>query len=128
MFFFFKQKTAYEMRISDWSSDVCSSDLAIDDGPALFRWYFTDKWRKTVHAKKAAWPDTDISGLLEGSSLMAITTAFAERQTEYGALDPYFAEYTLAHETLSASPTPHAHNRAPEGAAGTNDHVHGLQA
>src|SRR3546814_4391362 len=26
--FFFKQKTAYEMRISDWSSDVCSSDLA----------------------------------------------------------------------------------------------------
>src|SRR3546814_5975407 len=34
-FFFFKQKTAYEMRISDWSSDVCSSDLqdlsGIDD-------------------------------------------------------------------------------------------------
>src|SRR3546814_1735665 len=28
-FFFFKQKTAYEMRISDWSSDVCSSDLCI---------------------------------------------------------------------------------------------------
>src|SRR3546814_11618145 len=28
-FFFFKQKTAYEMRISDWSSDVCSSDLSI---------------------------------------------------------------------------------------------------
>src|SRR3546814_6176446 len=27
MFFFFKQKTAYEVRISDWSSDVCSSDL-----------------------------------------------------------------------------------------------------
>src|SRR3546814_5134246 len=34
VFFFFKQKTAYEMRISDWSSDVCSSDLhriQIDD-------------------------------------------------------------------------------------------------
>src|SRR3546814_7833304 len=31
-FFFFKQKTAYEMRISDWSSDVCSSDLILDDG------------------------------------------------------------------------------------------------
>src|SRR3546814_1801272 len=29
-FFFFKQKTAYEMRISDWSSDVCSSDLTLD--------------------------------------------------------------------------------------------------
>src|SRR3546814_3217177 len=31
LFFFFKQKTAYEMRISDWSSDVCSSDL-LDQG------------------------------------------------------------------------------------------------
>src|SRR3546814_5971213 len=30
VFFFFKQKTAYEMRISDWSSDVCASDLAMD--------------------------------------------------------------------------------------------------
>src|SRR3546814_10729659 len=30
--FFFKQKTAYEMRISDWSSDVCSSDLVRPDG------------------------------------------------------------------------------------------------
>src|SRR3546814_2520587 len=29
--FFFKQKTAYEMRISDWSSDVCSSDLVLPD-------------------------------------------------------------------------------------------------
>src|SRR3546814_12727143 len=29
MFFFFNQKTAYEMRISDWSSDVCSSDLLV---------------------------------------------------------------------------------------------------
>src|SRR3546814_6592218 len=32
VFFFFKQKTAYDMRISDWSSDVCSSDLL---GPLL---------------------------------------------------------------------------------------------
>src|SRR3546814_6646297 len=46
VFFVFKQKTAYEMRISDWSSDVCSSDLAENrlrnrrleaDGPLLFR-------------------------------------------------------------------------------------------
>src|SRR3546814_5878626 len=33
--FFFKQKTAYEMRISDWSSDVCSSDL-------MQRWFAAD--------------------------------------------------------------------------------------
>src|SRR3546814_2171347 len=35
-FFFFKQKTAYEMRISDWSSDVCSSDLLIVFGVIAF--------------------------------------------------------------------------------------------
>src|SRR3546814_8188115 len=52
--FFFKQKTAYEMRISDWSSDVCSSDLvkpcyAVDKtvdlshaGVALFQMSFQD--------------------------------------------------------------------------------------
>src|SRR3546814_4514890 len=34
--FFFKQKTAYEMRISDWSSDVCSSDL-VDDPAGIDR-------------------------------------------------------------------------------------------
>src|SRR3546814_10378464 len=33
-FFVFKQKTAYEMRISDWSSDVCSSDLSFADADA----------------------------------------------------------------------------------------------
>src|SRR3546814_7482585 len=37
IFFFFKQKTAYEMRISDWSSDVCSSDLFCGTGQRLSR-------------------------------------------------------------------------------------------
>src|SRR3546814_3808567 len=37
-FFFFKQKTAYEMRISDWSSDVCSSDLETLTGDVLVTW------------------------------------------------------------------------------------------
>src|SRR3546814_15496579 len=36
-FFFFKQKTAYEMRISDWSSDVCSSDLNVVRDPELLK-------------------------------------------------------------------------------------------
>src|SRR3546814_9675274 len=37
VFFFFKQKTAYEMRISDWSSDVCSSDLIATDSSEVVR-------------------------------------------------------------------------------------------
>src|SRR3546814_6245172 len=36
--FFFKQKTAYDMRISDWSSDVCSSDLISVDHTTIYRW------------------------------------------------------------------------------------------
>src|SRR3546814_7841172 len=47
-FFFFKQKTAYEMRISDWSSDVCSSDLFMlqyayrEYDYYWYDWYFRD--------------------------------------------------------------------------------------
>src|SRR3546814_7752812 len=40
VFFFFKQKTAYEMRISDWSSDVCSSDLRPISRPRAVEWGF----------------------------------------------------------------------------------------
>src|SRR3546814_1247796 len=47
VFFFFKQKTAYEMRISDWSSDVCSSDLFPHDAKA---------YAFTGDALKKAWP------------------------------------------------------------------------
>src|SRR3546814_5481286 len=43
VFFFFKQKTAYEMRISDWSSDVCSSDLDV------FRTLATESLADRVH-------------------------------------------------------------------------------
>src|SRR3546814_575111 len=39
-FFFFKKKTAYEMRISDWSSDVCSSDLGAE--PKLLHFLYSD--------------------------------------------------------------------------------------
>src|SRR3546814_2248981 len=46
MFFFFKQKTAYEMRISDWSSDVCSSDL-YDLKPKGLVWLHS-KWSSAV--------------------------------------------------------------------------------
>src|SRR3546814_2440241 len=42
-FFFFKQKTAYEMRISDWSSDVCSSDLAGTIASLPFMVYVTGR-------------------------------------------------------------------------------------
>src|SRR3546814_8667818 len=53
LLFFFKQKTAYEMRISDWSSDVCSSDLAATghgDVRAFLEW----RLRHALSLSKAA--------------------------------------------------------------------------
>src|SRR3546814_3349411 len=47
VFFFFKQKTAYEMRISDWSSDVCSSDLPLENQHA-FRLQHSEALGKTA--------------------------------------------------------------------------------
>src|SRR3546814_7874505 len=51
MFFFFKQKTAYEMRISDWSSDVCSSDLFHAVLLTLRAW--GEAWCKAPGAERA---------------------------------------------------------------------------
>jgi len=83
-----------------------STVVAIDTGPHIFRWYFTEKWRETVRAKLAAWPDLNTQPLLQDKTLLGITTRFAETHTEYGALDPYFAVYTLSAEQLHESPTP----------------------
>src|SRR3546814_19295329 len=52
MFFLFKQKTAYEMRISDWSSDVCSSDLL--DVPQLFQ-NLTNEFGEDLLQRAAVW-------------------------------------------------------------------------
>src|SRR3546814_2990870 len=54
IFFFFKQMTAYELRISDWSSDVCSSDLCFTDHKAaaqcVVRIGFEGAIRHLLHA------------------------------------------------------------------------------
>src|SRR3546814_9623534 len=47
-FFFFKQKTAYEMRISDWSSDVCSSDLLPALSGLARHYAVSDRWFSSV--------------------------------------------------------------------------------
>src|SRR3546814_1146136 len=50
-FFFFKQKTAYEMRISDWISDVCSSDLLVGDATVSTA---DEKYGLSWHGKRQA--------------------------------------------------------------------------
>src|SRR3546814_8893307 len=78
MFFFFKQKTAYEMRISDWSSDVCSSDLAI-----------VDRDRKVVMVNRHLLEILDIpEGELTIGSDFADFFHYLARRGEYGPGDP----------------------------------------
>ena len=50
-FFFFKQKTAYEIGTGDWSSDVCSSDLS----RVLIRHRFQKIWKRKIFYHPAAW-------------------------------------------------------------------------
>src|SRR3546814_20537751 len=75
MFFFFKQKTAYEMRISDWSSDVCSSDR--DAQGAMLPEYSRDPCRPGGEAVPVAGGDryqrgVDIAGAACGPLARAI--------------------------------------------------------
>src|SRR3546814_20574625 len=58
LFFFFKQKTAYEMRISDWSSDVCSSDLLLRGGEIDLLEIIVDRLDHLANP-----PETKITGL-----------------------------------------------------------------
>jgi len=80
---------------------------ALDTGPKLFHKYFIEKWRRTLRAKAEAWPQRyDFSEQMAMDNFVAITAAFVERYTEYGALDKYLAAYTLTPEILGAAKAP----------------------
>src|SRR3546814_10747022 len=81
LFFFFKQKTAYEMRISDWSSDVCSSDLLEREALAL------RKCRPAVEEQRRDAHDRHLNhqrfallavGIVAGGSLDAVDPGVGE--------------------------------------------------
>lgn len=77
---------------------------ALDTGPKLFHRYFIDKWRRTLRAKSAAWPQRyDFADLWPLTSFTEITARFVERYTEYGQLEKYLAAYTLDADMLRAS-------------------------
>src|SRR3546814_4019642 len=69
--FFFKQKTAYEMRISDWSSDVCSSDLDL------------------VECRRMQTPRDDLVGIAFGERRdLGAGKAFSHQETKVDRLQP----------------------------------------
>src|SRR3546814_13457984 len=77
MFFFFKQKTAYEMRISDWSSDVCSSDLLA----VLAQWRAQARIAMTVY-RTAFTPPPKVM-----SAVVHVTPIDAPRGVRFGVLE-----------------------------------------
>ncbi|HVT35322.1 MAG TPA: alpha/beta fold hydrolase, partial [Nevskiaceae bacterium] len=79
---------------------------AIDSGPFLFRRYFLDKWRKTLRAKKAAWPHYDFAAFDDLENFVETTRYFVETHTEYASLGDYLAQYTLTPAMLMNSPAP----------------------
>src|SRR3546814_1269602 len=88
--FFFKQKTAYDMRISDWSSDVCSSDLP--------REYLAEPDKATAvreHLNKAPAPDGFSVVVVGGKALLT------ERQGSGGIVQPFIKKVaTLDFDTV----------------------------
>ncbi|MGQ0618822.1 MAG: YheT family hydrolase [Panacagrimonas sp.] len=78
----------------------------IDDGPALFRWYFLKRWHKTLEAKRKAWPHYDFQVYRDMKRFTDVTRQFVADQTGYASLDEYLAEYTLTPEMLARAPSP----------------------
>src|SRR3546814_283940 len=106
VFFFFKQKTAYEMRISDWSSDVCSSDLVgyvgrdveqiirdlVEIGIAMLR----AKKRKDVQAKAHLAAELRVLDALVGKGASEATRESFRRKLREGELDEKEIEVEVA--------------------------------
>src|SRR3546814_20094221 len=76
--FFFKQKTAYEMRISDWSSDVCSSDLIQTAADPLTR---VLTWHRVAVA-----PDADQAGAGDPRRPLDVTVEWRWHRHQFSAL------------------------------------------
>lgn len=88
------------------SINPASTLQGIDEGPALFRWYFLDKWRRTLEAKRRAWPRYDFSAYRQLKTFVDVTRRFVTEFTEYASYEDYLAEYTLTPALLTASPSP----------------------
>src|SRR3546814_17482655 len=84
LFFFFKQKTAYEMRISDWSSDVCSSDLLFmaslaPGGPAAYTTIGQPGFPSEVPGSAS---ERDLSSLCLGKRIGELRIAIGSNQID----------------------------------------------
>src|SRR3546814_4306067 len=92
IFFFFKQKTAYEMRISDWSSDLCSSDLTEFGGELL-------KIEAIAIPGKGKSTFTGRLGDVMQESIQAAMTVVRSRAKLLGISEDFFQSYDRSEES-----------------------------
>lgn len=81
---------------------------AIDHGPLVYRVYFMQKWRRSLRAKAAAWPQRwhfEEAELPRGS-IYAATQRFAERYLPFGPVENYFQAYALTGQMLMDAAAP----------------------
>src|SRR3546814_10977778 len=111
MFFFFKQKTAYEMRIGDWSSDVCSSDLPMLSMGQLAKPGQAIAWRGPMAGNAlpqlvdAKWDDVDILLVDLPPGTVDVQLSMIQTHKQAGAviiLNPQ--EHGLIHATRAVNP------------------------
>src|SRR3546814_7136934 len=84
--FVFKQKTAYEMRISDWSSDVCSSDLAV----------LLDMGAQGIPVERVAFVDLDVAAAFVAQHCKRVLgqdAAIPERALEAGIVPAFSRQF-----------------------------------
>src|SRR3546814_1596194 len=95
VFFFFKQKTAYEMRISDWSSDVCSSDLVDLRTPRFAA--LSNKLGQAVQGLRAE-HDIDVRGALDdGVAFLAGNARSEERRVGKACVSTCRSRWSPSH-------------------------------
>ncbi|MBX3703534.1 MAG: alpha/beta fold hydrolase [Steroidobacteraceae bacterium] len=87
--------------------DPATTLSALESGPAIYRWYFMRKWRRSLLEKQAAWPSTyDFGELLSEGSLTAMTGRMVLRYTDFPDLASYLRGYAVTGPALESLTVP----------------------
>ncbi len=80
---------------------------ALEQGAAIYRHYFLFKWRRSLRAKQAAWPDRyDFDELLSDPSLTAMTDRMVRKYTDYPDIETYLKGYAITGDALAGLQVP----------------------
>jgi hypothetical protein len=87
--------------------DPATTLAALESAPAMYRYYFMFKWRRSLRAKRAAWPAAyDFSELLGERSLTAMTERMVLKYTEFPDLASYLRGYAITGDALASLDVP----------------------